>query len=86
MPGWIEANNITTGSGEIIMNEEVICVDDARWDISLLVTCPHCGHYFDVTDYISMRELPDIKAHDEISLKIICPECSRYFRIVEIIT
>ena len=83
MPGWLEANNITAGAGENIMNE-CICVDDAHWDISLDVTCPHCEHYFDVTDYISMIDLPDIKAQDELCLEIVCAECSRYFRIVEI--
>ena len=65
---------------------EVVCVDDAQWDINLNVSCPHCEHFFDVTDYISMSELPDIKAQDDLSLEIMCPECSRYFRIVEITT
>lgn len=72
-------------TGEISMSE-VVCVDDAQWDISLNVSCPYCEHYFDVTDYISMSELPSIQAHDELSLEVMCPECSRYFRIVEILT
>ena len=65
---------------------EIICVDDAEWDISLNVTYPHCEHYFDVTIYETMSDLPEIKAQNNLNLDVCCPECSRIFRITEIIT
>ena len=67
-------------------DEEIVCVDDAEWDINLNVTCPHCEHYFDVTDLMSMSEIPCEVGHstDNIQFDITCPECSRDFRIEKI--
>ena len=71
---------------DISEKEEIVCVDDAEWDMSLNVTCPHCEHYFDVTDYETMGDLPKVRATDGLNLDIMCPECSRIFRITQIRT
>ncbi len=70
--------------GKIYMNEIVSC--NAEWNIDLNVTCPHCEHYFDVTDYISMCEIPcDVGISEkDIMFDIVCPECSREFRIDDV--
>jgi len=66
--------------------KEIVCTE-ANWNIDLNVICPHCEHYFDVTDYITMGDLPEIgKSKIDCSIEIVCPECSRYFRITEIKT
>lgn len=64
-----------------------IFTTEASWNIDLNVTCPHCEHYFDVTDYITMGDLPPTgQSIKNCSLEVVCPECSRYFRITEIIS
>lgn len=66
------------------MNKEyIVSIGGAEWNIDLNVTCPHCKHYFDVTDYMSISEIPcDVgKSSNGLCFDITCPECSKDFRI-----
>ena len=67
------------------MNE--IIVAEATWDICLNVTCPWCEHYFDLTGYHTMADLPPCgQATKDCNIVVDCPECSREFVITEVIS
>lgn len=53
----------------------------AHWRISLNVSCPKCGHYFDLTDEADFWECSGVNhAGQEIEgYETECPECSHEF-------
>ena len=59
----------------------------ASWSISLDVDCPHCGHYFDITDSdewtLGGYESIETAQREDLDLELICPKCEKEFYVNE---
>ena len=64
------------------MKDKTIPNETAQWSISLDVTCPKCGNYFDIiaTDDEFFRYNTE-PLNEVTNYEVTCPECQHDFKI-----